>query len=742
MNLKEYDFQNNAVNKLVDAYFAQKRNVILEAPTGSGKTVILIKLMDRILSEIGDSKKIAFVWLTPGAGNLEEQSWSKTLQFAKIVKSQLLDNALEDGFRPGTATFLNWELVTKRGNNALKNGDRTNLPTAIQAAKERGVEFVLIIDEEHKNQTQKAQNVIDKFGASIIYRASATPIDDKLAKYVKIDEDDVISAGLITREVVLNDNLTKTSGNDVYGDDEDFLDAANNKRLAIKEEYSKLNIDINPLVLVQFPDEKKYADEVKTKVQRVEDYLTKELGIPRKEIATWLSDKHQNIDSISKLNSPVSYLLMKQAISVGWDAPRAKILVKLRLNTSARFTIQTIGRIRRMPEQKHYKNELLDDSYVYSNDEKYVEEIIRQNAGGMLVQMGLKHNVAPDIFNLYSLKRTKSLYKDLPAVTQKLREEFEREFHISSQEQPQKNKEILAKYNWYFGTDILTAFPSGKVERLSDIAELAKKPARIPIVNTRDFGYRYDAAIALIMPYLHIGRDLKDTRAVISDLFANSEPGSDVKRILKLNPRERYGFIINNARRIRDIAKKMDASSYQMTFSESKDIYDFCKVAFNLKDREGYLDNGKKEDVLTKNVYVGYSKSNWLKQSHGEKMFEEQAEYLSKIKWIYRSKDHGQEYFSIPYDENTRDYFPDYLIRTTDNKTYIVEIKGASNDDEYAEGKFNALKQYTESEVANGAKFAFVRQSNKFPTRLVYSDTQWKEDPDSSVWKPIEELFN
>lgn len=742
MNLKEYDFQNNAVNKLVDAYFAQKRNVILEAPTGSGKTVILIKLMDRILSEIGDSKKIAFVWLTPGAGNLEEQSWSKTLQFAKIVKSQLLDNALEDGFRPGTATFLNWELVTKRGNNALKNGDRTNLPTAIQAAKERGVEFVLIIDEEHKNQTQKAQNVIDKFGASIIYRASATPIDDKLAKYVKIDEDDVISAGLITREVVLNDNLTKTSGNDVYGDDEDFLDAANNKRLAIKEEYSKLNIDINPLVLVQFPDEKKYDDEVKTKVQRVEDYLTKELGIPRKEIATWLSDKHQNIDSISKLNSPVSYLLMKQAISVGWDAPRAKILVKLRLNTSARFTIQTIGRIRRMPEQKHYKNELLDDSYVYSNDEKYVEEIIRQNAGGMLVQMGLKHNVAPDIFNLYSLKRTKSLYKDLPAVTQKLREEFEREFHISSQEQPQKNKEILAKYNWYFGTDILTAFPSGKVERLSDIAELAKKPARIPIVNTRDVGYRYDAAIALIMPYLHIGRDLKDTRAVISDLFANSEPGSDVKRILKLNPRERYGFIINNARRIRDIAKKMDASSYQMTFSESKGIYDFRKVAFNLKDREGYLDNGKKEDVLTKNVYVGYSKSNWLKQSHGEKMFEEQAEYLSKIKWIYRSKDHGQEYFSIPYDENTRDYFPDYLIQTTDNKTYIVEIKGASNDDEYAEAKFNALKQYTESEVANGAKFAFVRQSNKFPTRLVYSDTQWKEDPDSSVWKPIEELFN
>ncbi|MCZ2946964.1 hypothetical protein NYY74_17975, partial [Acinetobacter baumannii] len=88
---------------------------------------------------------------------------------------------------------------------------------------------------------------------------------------------------------------------------------------------------------------------------------------------------------------------MKQAVSVGWDAPRAKILVKLRLNTTARFTIQTIGRIRRMPEQKHYNNALLDDAYVYSNDEKYVADIIKQNAGGILTQMGLKQEVSQDV---------------------------------------------------------------------------------------------------------------------------------------------------------------------------------------------------------------------------------------------------------------------------------------------------------------------------------------------------------
>lgn len=745
MAFKQYGFQTDAVNKLADAYYANKKNVILEAPTGSGKTVILIRLMDRLLGEIGHSKNIAFVWLTPGAGNLEVQSWAKTAQFAKLVKPQQLADALEDDdFKPGTATFLNWELVTKEGNIALKNGDRHNLPTAIRNAKNKNIEFVLIIDEEHKNQTKKAQDIIDRFDASIIYRASATPIEDLTAKLVRIDEESVISAGLITREVVLNDNLSNSdSDDDIYGDDEDFLDAANDKRLQIKEAYSKLNKNINPLVLVQFPDEKKYDNEINTKVKRVKDYLINELNIPHDEIATWLSDKHENVEDMEKLDSPVSYLLMKQAVSVGWDAPRAKILVKLRLNTTARFTIQTIGRIRRMPEQKHYDNELLDNSYVYSNDEKYVQNVIRQNAGGMLTQMGLKEEVSPNIFNLESIKKGEVLYKDLSSVTQALRKEFEHEFNISPQEQSEKNKKIFKEHNWYLGTDILTEFPTGKVEKLSDIAELATKPVHIPIIRTRDFGYRYDAVMAMILPYLHVGNDLKDARAVISDLFANSEPGSGVKRILELTPRERYGFVINNAREIRDVVKRMDASySYQMTFNESLQNDSLKRVPFELNEREGYLDNGRKGDILTKNVYRGYTKSNWLKQSYGEKMFEDQAEKLPKIKWIYRSKDQGQEYFSIVYDEGTREYYPDYLVKTIDNETYIIEIKGADNIDEYAEAKSNALKQYTHSEAAHGAKFAFVRQSKEHPKMLVYSDTQWVDDPDdTSVWKPIAELF-
>lgn len=62
-------------------------------------------------------------------------------------------------------------------------------------------------------------------------------------------------------------------------------------------------------------------------------------------------------------------LIFKQAIAQGWDCPRAAILVSYRNINSPEFGIQTVGRILRMPHQKHYKNDALNYGYVYSNIE-------------------------------------------------------------------------------------------------------------------------------------------------------------------------------------------------------------------------------------------------------------------------------------------------------------------------------------------------------------------------------------
>lgn len=56
-------------------------------------------------------------------------------------------------------------------------------------------------------------------------------------------------------------------------------------------------------------------------------------------------------------------------IVIRWDCPRAQVLVLFREWSSPVFSIQTIGRIMRMPEPEHgyHDNEILNYSYVYTN---------------------------------------------------------------------------------------------------------------------------------------------------------------------------------------------------------------------------------------------------------------------------------------------------------------------------------------------------------------------------------------
>lgn len=751
MTFTNYSFQTSAVNRLYETYAikeyggADKKTTILEAPTGSGKTAILIRLMDRIL-ERDQSQKIAFVWLTPGAGELEEQSWAKTSQNARTVEPVFLEDSLTvDGFLPGTVTFLNWEMVNNKHNIALKDGDRTNLDQAIETSRERGVKFILIIDEEHRNKTHKAQKIINKFNASMIFKASATPTEEKSANLVKVTEEDVIAEGIITRAVVLNDQFSDGgSEEELHAGDDDFLDSADNKRRQINNDYKERNKDINTLVLVQFPDEKKYDLEVKTKVKQVHDYLVNELGQREDQIATWMSGEHRNIESISKNNSKVNYLLMKQAVSTGWDAPRAKILVKLRLNTSHDFTIQTIGRIRRMPERHHYNDELLDNSYVYSNDSKYVYDIIKSGAGAGITQMGLHSSIPTDIFNVQSIKLKVHPYKDVEAVTHSLRNEFVNEFHLTNS--VKDNEEKLKDYNWDFSREIKTKIRAGKTPKLEDFAaQTVELPNSIPITDVSELGYRYDAVMDSLKPWLHVGDDLRRIRAIISDLIAIGEPGSDVKPILQLNTVNRYAFVINNVSRLKEVVRNMDAR-YSSTFNEQITLSDSYVdyIPFNLPARDGYPDNGSKGKLLEKNVYLGYTTSNWVKQSKAERMIEEQLNSMPKVKWFYRSKDHGRKYFSIVYN-GVSQFFPDYLVKTQDGTTYILETKGAEgqNIDKQAHNKFKALKDYVNNHCDNNVSFAFVRPSLNHEGVLMFNNTEWNDDVDDSAnWKPLADLFN
>ena len=186
MELKE--FQLNAVKSLFEAMDKPVRDIILKSPTGSGKTIILTYFMHQYIQSY---PKTVFVWLTPGKGNLEEQSKAKMDKYIHASQTKLLSDVMTAGFEENDSCFINWEKLTKKGNNALKDSERTNFLEHIEHALNDGLRFIIIVDESHQNNTIKADEIIQYFRTEKIIRCSATPKGIAKAEVIEIPEEEV-----------------------------------------------------------------------------------------------------------------------------------------------------------------------------------------------------------------------------------------------------------------------------------------------------------------------------------------------------------------------------------------------------------------------------------------------------------------------------------------------------------------------------------------------------------------------
>ena len=158
--LKNYEFQNDCVEYLIDKTVEteSKQVITVKAPTGAGKTIILIKYVDEYLKNTDG--KTAFVWLCPGKGDLEQQSKDSMDTIAPQIDTRELHYSMIMGFSGGSVTFINWELVTKKGNTALKDSERANLFEVIANAHKEGIRFIVIIDEEHMNNMEQLAQLL------------------------------------------------------------------------------------------------------------------------------------------------------------------------------------------------------------------------------------------------------------------------------------------------------------------------------------------------------------------------------------------------------------------------------------------------------------------------------------------------------------------------------------------------------------------------------------------------------
>ena len=320
--MKTLKYQQDAISELTDKTVKllnlgdSRRKIVFEAPTGAGKTVMTCQTLANIVDELrtrGDSrfKECAFIWFAPRKLHLQSYmslkgAFGETRKLSPVMFDELDQS---EGIQPGEILFVNWESVNKDKNIMVRDSESSASLYEItrRTQEELGLPIVAVIDEEHmfwSNTADKTKAVLERINPAVELRISATPKTAYPDERTKVYRQDVINAEMIKKEVVLNPEIDINGSEDEIAMNERLIKAALEKREQIAEAYRAEGVDINPLLLIQLPNDKKesmttedekVAEQVKTYLKYMCD-ITEENG----KLAVWLSNEKSNLEGLER----------------------------------------------------------------------------------------------------------------------------------------------------------------------------------------------------------------------------------------------------------------------------------------------------------------------------------------------------------------------------------------------------------------------------------------------------------
>lgn len=434
--MKDISYQQKAIKQLTGIVVEMidnntlRQKVVFKAPTGSGKTYMTAMTMEEIADVIKNDPRhqyddVAFVWIAPNRLHSQAyESLNRLFAETRALNPIMFDNISDGRLNHGDVLCLNWGSIHSEDNILVRqteSGD--SLWDIVENTRRAHTAIVAVIDEEHLHwdaRADRAASVLAKLNPIVEIRVSATPKTKSLYNVI-VRRQEVVQAQMIKEGIVINPDLEVKESQDI----EDYLiDEAVKKRDLLAECYTEMGKSINPLLLIQLPnDGATISAEDKTMREEMVTYLreTYDITTENGQLAIWLSDKSDkiNLEGIEKPDSLVKVLLFKEAIAKGWDCPRASVLLIFRKLQSNEFAIQTLGRILRMPEQKYYFNPLLNKGYVYTNlsrDRIVVagesEEYWKQNVITAYRRENLQNISLPSVYEFYAASDRNRLGSD------------------------------------------------------------------------------------------------------------------------------------------------------------------------------------------------------------------------------------------------------------------------------------------------------------------------------------------
>lgn len=353
--------------------------ILVRAPTGSGKTFMITKILDGVSNE----SATLWFWFVPFV-NLIQQTEDSIAANALVLTPVPLARGRNQEPKSGLVVISTAAAVAKaksrrEGYTDGVDDDSRSIDSQIALARARGLKIGLVVDEAHIGLD--TQTEFGQFAAWLkpdrMLMATATPKDQRLIDFIQsagyssyqtfvASRDDVVAARLNKRyiEAIVYD--LRQSIQTVTDLQQTVLKQAWRQNQRLHALLHSLEINVVPLLLVQVANGDKTVEDAR-------DQLMKLCNVPPSAIGVHSAAEPDPVLMASIANDTTKQVLIfKQSAGTGFDAPRAFVLASTKPVNDQDFAAQFIGRVMRVHRaiRSKYPREakidpILDTAYIY-----------------------------------------------------------------------------------------------------------------------------------------------------------------------------------------------------------------------------------------------------------------------------------------------------------------------------------------------------------------------------------------
>ncbi|MFB3890487.1 MAG: DEAD/DEAH box helicase family protein [Phycisphaerae bacterium] len=328
--------------------------LLIEAPTGSGKTLMAGHIVERMSA----LDQVVWFWFAPFKGVVDQTAAALREQFAGLRLRTLAEDRAPEGTRAGDVFVTTWQLVATRvkDRRSVRKTGETNPSVDEMAAalRAQGLRIGVVVDEAHHGfhgETQAADFFRGVLAPEYTILVTATPDDADLAdlerrmqagrvQRISVSRADAVSAGLIKDGIKCVSWQAEPGSAALIDFEATALREGAALHQLLKAELARAGVSLVPLMLVQ-------VDSTDRSVERARERLLA-LGFREAQIAVHTADE-PDAGLLALANDETrEVLVFKMAVALGFDAPRAWTLVSMRAARDADFGVQLVGRILRV----------------------------------------------------------------------------------------------------------------------------------------------------------------------------------------------------------------------------------------------------------------------------------------------------------------------------------------------------------------------------------------------------------